>query len=87
MSERIGEWLDLIPIQARADLATAGPWYIGNAVDPTTRWNVHQHPSCAGVADAVMPLDAEFIAAARDDVPALLAEVIKLRGIIRELMS
>lgn len=46
-----------------AQLAQAGPWHIGNVVDPTTPCNVHTFPGARGVADGVPWLDAEHIAA------------------------
>lgn len=71
--------LDLPAIQARVDAARPGPW--------------HAHPRMPGTADIrtaddwwindeckdlFTDTDAEFIAAARTDVPALLAEVARL---------
>jgi hypothetical protein len=68
--------LNLDAIEARANAATKGPW------------DLHRKGILAGVTDpdgdgyiAEPPLrwtDAEFIAAARQDVPALVAEVRRL---------
>lgn len=58
--------LDLDAIRARAEAATEGPWF---AWDRAVGWNIV----------ITRPEDAAFIAAARTDVPALLAEVERLR--------
>lgn len=68
--------LDLAAIRARTEAATAGPWEAdgveGNLNAPGIR-----------VAEFLSwpEADAQFIAHAREDVPALLAEVERLRGI------
>ena len=67
---------DLDAIRARAEAATEGPWEAealeGNIVTPTQGTIVEVY----SWTDA----DAEFIAHAREDVPALLAEVEQLRA-------
>lgn len=72
----IPEQLDAI--QARADAASKGPWHIDGGPDEAK--NVITYTSGGGIivgtyiADMVEhDEDAEFIAAARTDVPALLA--------------
>lgn len=66
--------LDLDAIDARADKATVGPWTLG----PTPDYEVTMadgrplHATWFGS-------DARFVAAARSDVPALCAEVRRLR--------
>jgi len=72
--------LDLDPIEARADAATVGPW----AYDFEPRGRdvayVVIHPaSTASIAEDAIEEDAEFIAHAREDFPALIAEVRRLR--------
>lgn len=78
--------LDIDAIKARADAATPGPWeakcihvYMGGEgqyrVGPPNR-----PPSFQGV---VSPSDAEFFAHAREDVPALVAEVERQDEVIR----
>ncbi len=81
--------LDLATIRARADAASKGPWsaegrFVAQEVDP---WSdvVSPQVNCmaycyGGVGAGIeLPADAEFIAAARSDVPALIAEVEILR--------
>ena len=85
--------LDLDAIRARADAATAGPWKLwGMSVlaDPvgdsnldtaidvarTSYRNANGHPRTN---------DADFIAAARTDVPALITEVERLRAAVQRL--
>lgn len=70
--------LDLEAIKARAEAATPGPW------------------ECVGMGDVVTPTfviqttdrnpaDGRFIANARTDVPALVAEVERLQAEVDEL--
>ena len=78
---RLGE------IKARADVATPGPWH---AWDRGIGWEVHKGEECAPgcgrscdalngeVRDTFTRADAEFIAAAREDVPWLVSEVERL---------
>ena len=72
---------ELVAIEARANTATPGPWTrIINTcggpviysvwVEDARGWSI-----CVDVSEA----DAEFIAAARDAVPALIAEVRRLQ--------
>jgi len=82
--------LDLAAIRARADAATPGPWKLwGMSVlaDPVGDSNLDTAILVANTAfrDANGRLrtnDADFIAAARTDVPALLAEVERLTRIV-----
>lgn len=76
--------LDLTAVRARADAATPGPWhveYLGKARYPQRVSNdtavMVAETFVGGPAD-----DAEFIAAARTDVPLLLAEVERLGKLI-----
>lgn len=73
--------LDLDAIRARVDGATPGMWYWW-PLDPRPHFQVGPTES-APVAEVYGPTergaDAEFIAHARTDVPALLAEVERLR--------
>ncbi|MBW1779284.1 MAG: hypothetical protein JRL30_00955 [Deltaproteobacteria bacterium] len=86
---------DLKAIKERCDAATAGPWHgdcgivwTGNPIMPTTivgrlnpfkwaacamRWMAH-HKQCEA--------DLDFIAQSRQDVPALIAEVKRLKALI-----
>lgn len=68
--------IDLDAIRARVDAATVGPWSVAEQT----------HGDWFGIQDEWLALgsmfgsaDAEFIAHARTDVPALLAEVERLR--------
>jgi hypothetical protein len=80
--------LDLDVIKARADAATEGPWTaLTTGVAGGDHWYVCDldqsiasiHASDGEDEERREP-DAEFIAAARTDVPELLAEVTRLRA-------
>jgi hypothetical protein len=69
--------LDLQAIRKRAEAADTGPWFCedGNIYTKT-----EIAPGCPGmIAEFVYRDEAEFIAHARQDVPALIAEVERLR--------
>ena len=71
--------LDLEPIKARCEQATKGPWFQG----PHYRADVDSPFGCIRACCWSGPqaiADAEFIAHAREDVPALIAEVERLRA-------
>lgn len=82
----------LAAIRARCEAATPGPWEPGRQSPYTLRFPIHQSVE----ARKVNPLgwqracicrearmgDTAFIAHARQDVPALLAEVERLRGLL-----
>ncbi|WP_406336583.1 hypothetical protein OG814_33150 [Streptomyces zaomyceticus] len=83
--QRLDEILD------RANAATKGPWC-------TDAWEIYQGTeyvpgisfwigeTCRGTADLEQDsADASFIAAARTDVPELVAEVVALRARVAEL--
>ena len=82
--------LDLTAIKARTEAATEGPWKSWNPASGPSHltlggkvaWESRQSATPFG-DDEVIPhwADATFIAAARTDVPALVAEVERLRGI------
>jgi hypothetical protein len=68
--------LDLDAIEARADAATEGPWFNNrNGVVI-----VESHPLAPTVSENSSWGDAEFIAAARADIPALVAELRAARA-------
>jgi hypothetical protein len=83
--------LDLAPIQARADAATPGPWWNdGHEIaiyqgEPGGPGDVWIGETCTTRLPDWGNANAAFIAAARQDVPALLAEVTRLREINRRL--
>lgn len=77
---------DLEPIKARAETATPGPWKAEGAP-----WRVRAVYMQAGLRHTAWPAlcdcgaqpneaNAEFIAHAREDIPALIAEVERLRA-------
>lgn len=76
-------------IEARANAATPGPWC-------TDSWEIYQGAEYEAGAEWIgetcragemddSRADAEFVAAARTDVPALLAEVRRLTARVAEL--
>lgn len=66
---------DLSTIESRATLATPAPWSISGA----SVWSGETH-----VADFTSNEDALFCARAREDVPAMVAEVQALRDQLAE---
>lgn len=83
---------DVDTIEARANAATEGHWeyfgdYIVAATMPvaqTRGWG-----QLTGTVEAVraqMTANGDFIAAARADVPALVAEVRRLRALLKEVL-
>lgn len=80
--------MDLDAIRARCDAATPGPWMVFEGAYPYGEGYVIESPAdlVAGNFDheeggIIRKEDAEFIAAARTDVPELLAEIERLRGL------
>lgn len=75
----MSEPLDLDAIKARMEAASPGPWHHGERCV----WEVYDvvvSDGDDGTGGAIHPGDAEFIAHAREDIPALIAEVERLRG-------
>jgi len=78
--------LDLDAIEARATAATEGPWTTGadkawsDALPPWALVISANYPLIELQEGAQGVADAEFVAAARQDVPALVAEVRRLRA-------
>lgn len=78
--EQLSEW------QQIANEATEGPWRHGSDYDIRTLrewWNVSTWPEDTAISQTIIynlssKADAEFIAAAREAVPVLIAEVRKL---------
>ncbi|PPG34494.1 hypothetical protein [Rathayibacter sp. AY2B9] len=73
--------LDLNTIEARAAAATVGPWATFNRFHieaPSVDRNVTQAAEWES-SGIEREEDAEFIAHARTDIPALIAEVRRLR--------
>lgn len=78
--------LDLDAIRARAEAATAGPWVAGRENVNELHWTLPANTldrngrrSYVAESESLLP-DWEFIARARTDVPALIAEVERLRA-------
>ncbi|SHK30500.1 hypothetical protein SAMN05421803_11761 [Nocardiopsis flavescens] len=76
---------DLHAIRARVESTARGPWKRGFEADGTSV--IHRpHPVVEGAAEVLFgahgasEADAEFVAHARQDIPALLAEIDRLRG-------
>lgn len=79
--------LDLEAVERRVNAATQGPW-INDDNEGFSRWKIWERcaPSGHRKPGAIIALlendceeDAAFIAHARTDIPALLAEIHKLR--------
>jgi hypothetical protein len=86
--------LDLDAIEARANAATPGPWVAQNYDDAELDGNwpcvdrVGQPDSAKALAHIVLGSDdAEFIARAREDVPALISRIrgLEARSLSAEL--
>lgn len=75
---------ELDRLQALCDRATAGPWHTEDVGEPPKRrWVVDAQYRCVagGTAGGIGPraFDADFIAAARTALPALISEVRRLQ--------
>lgn len=83
----------LAEIKARCEAATPGPWAVGANNPYRDRSAIYQTPDAqkvnplrwqvAAICREVRQCDSDFIAHARTDIPALLAEVERLRTYIR----
>jgi hypothetical protein len=74
---------DLKQIAARCEIATAGPWR--SWVEGRDHTSGSSFISTAGEDIEMVPTnvaDQDFMAAARQDVPNLLAEVTRLRALL-----
>ena len=72
---------ELTAIEARATAATREPWSVSDTFVPSALLSaVSVYGMGMEVAECQMGADGAFIAAARVDVPALVAEVRKLRA-------
>lgn len=83
--------LDLA-IKARCEAATPGPWELKESQVAPTYYVFGSHSHIAtmnGERDFYSNTkpDAAFIAAARTDIPALIAEVERLRAEVRRLQA
>lgn len=78
---------DLDAIEARANAATPGPWRADESfsIDGTAVFVCRTVP---GVADYWQgDRDSEFIAHAREDIPAMAAEIRRLRADVAQLAA
>lgn len=82
----------LAEITSRFQLATEGPWrvvghYVESARNPACVVGVACERQCG--TDEMMPsqANAEFIASARTDIPALVDEVGRLRAVLRRIVE
>ena len=90
MIEPMKQPIDLEGIRARERAATPGPWCISE------KGNTVKSLSIDGICHGMSPkqTDAEFIAHARQDIPALLdtyakqaAEIARLEGLVEDAMK
>ena len=83
--------IDLTAIEARAKAATPGPWWTRpdyGCDNACVYWNSDRPDVINGSTESTLiydegghsVADAEFIAHAREDIPALIAEVRRLEG-------
>jgi hypothetical protein len=86
--------MKLDEIEARANAATPGPWYVVENDPPLEYWAVNapcgrevfDDGSAAGEYGASCSIaDRDFLAAARADVPALIARVRELEAELEEV--
>lgn len=91
MTDQTTRPLNLAHIEARANAATEGPWctdaweiYQGTEYQPGLSMWIGE--TCRGTSTPEQDqADAAFVAAARTDVPALIAEVRRLQALVAEL--
>lgn len=77
--------LDLDAIKTRCERVTVGPWQFYQ--DGNTGWVAADDEPEAAIAQTVRLQDAEFVAHARADVPALVAEVERQAAVISEALG
>jgi hypothetical protein len=75
---------ELAAIKTRADAATPGPWVTDLEGNVYADGPAHPVTAVRGRFTEHLMQDARFIARAREDVPALLAEVERLRAELDE---
>jgi hypothetical protein len=79
---------ELAAIESRANAATREPWIVDGTYVPTASLSaVSVYGMGMEVAECQMDADGAFIAAARVDVPTLIAEVRRLRAELGEGMA
>ncbi len=84
--------IDLAAIKARAEAATEGPWHaepVGDFSDEGRDWTICDIARWNGYTNAVGfgtdEATARFVAAARQDVPDLVAEVERLGAALEQV--
>lgn len=83
----MSETVDLETIEARANAATRGPWRMGTRGWPDvvmTPYGCLWDPYMGRINDIE---DGDFVAHAREDVPALIAHIRDLEGRIEQTES
>ncbi|HEY8691122.1 MAG TPA: hypothetical protein VIR57_00125 [Chloroflexota bacterium] len=82
---------DLVAMRARAEAATPGPWQLRLIGEQRWTVNYYEHGFSFRLAEIHgfedHQADADFIAAARTDVPRLLDAYEELRTLSRELAA
>src|SRR5260221_3437865 len=77
----------LAAIRARADQATPGPW-LGLYLSGDTITGVKNAAGAVGLGEVgLTAADHKFITHAREDIPALLAEVERLRAFVQAVAT
>lgn len=77
---------ELKRLEALCEAATPGPWetdgvvYVLGPTEPLANGGTTQK----GIADSYEESDADFIAAARVAMPAAIAEIRRLRGLLKD---
>ncbi len=79
--------IDFDEIEARANAATQGPWTASRSCSIEDAPETVVMAVGGNVANCDWDYDAAFIAAARTDVPALVAEVRRLREVIHGMIG
>jgi hypothetical protein len=75
--------LDLDAIEARAEAATPGPWIVsGGVIHSPIREPWDGKPNAVIVDAHIFEPNADFIAHARTDIPALVAELRAAREVV-----
>lgn len=83
---------ELAAIKARAEAATAGPWHVSGdgtvySDDRSMEWEASEDAEgLYNYSGKQLDADAAFIAHARADIPALLAEVEAWRAVGRQVV-
>ncbi|MED3650001.1 hypothetical protein [Heyndrickxia sporothermodurans] len=72
-------------IRKRAEAATEGPWELDE--DDFGLWNRNGRNYIGSIGKSMADSDAEFIAHAREDVPALLSLVAQQRAEVERLRN